>query len=96
MIISTSSLSGVILLLIVGLTLSFYIRKRQNTGRIGKYFNTLSLIKNFPHIYAASWLPLYSAKTKQVQGLQNLSPIKTIFHELTTGAPNPAENSKFQ
>ena len=37
LIISTSSLSGVFLLLILGLTLSFYLRKRQNTARIGKY-----------------------------------------------------------
>ena len=40
LIISTSSLSGVILLLIVGLTLLFYIQKRQNTARIGKYLMT--------------------------------------------------------
>ena len=54
LIIITSSLSGVILLLILGLTLSFYIRKRRNTARIGKYLNTSSLISKlpltFPHV----------------------------------------------
>ena len=45
LIISTSSLSGVILLLIVGLTLSFYIRKQQKTARIGKYLNSYTVFK---------------------------------------------------